>query len=623
MGEGPCEASLRLGASGEVFRDPREIGGFGGEGHVGRRIVGLSVQPSRDIGGGQRQRVEMEAVLALAEAPRNVGLSAEEGVGGLVSGRQPLARRRQFGVDAAVRGRSGQVGASLDGPGQRRPGKGREMAQVGRGEGYVAIELIQAESARRLGFAASRGQPGDAHIGVAARRGARAQGQRELAAERLAQSLVGQTQAVARGVGGEINAGRGIGRGPVGPRRHLGVEPADPPGGRGGVGDMEVQVEFRRQHRPLSVEAEIERADIGVARVRGLAGVVSGVQGHVAVEVLVGGEPAVGVELRLLGHDPESVEPIGAVVAEQHSAGELGVALEHRPEPGRQHLLDCAVKIEVERTQGVAAVKPRAALDGGERTHRKGEARLEGVEGSVAVEIEIDRGQALKLRGMGDQAARRLVDGGADLQRVGFWIIGEIEADRAGRVLPFQIEREVEAVGRAAEPGVTLRAELRRDADHILAEVEPGEREGADLHLDRQVRRRETRGRRGRGRGLPLGRQGGDRPAQHFQMADFEVADDQLAEQQGAAGPHDAGAVEPEPGALFVGNDDVADDGVRGQRAVHRADRDFRPGRGQGLFDRGREQAFLVALRRRARPAEAGIMDEPGIDSAADQAEEH
>ena len=429
-------------------------------------------------------------------------------------------------------------------------------------------------------------------------------------------------QAVARGVGAEIDARRGIGGGSIGPRRHLGVEPANPPGGRGGVGDMEVQVEFGREHRPLSVEAKIERADVGVAGVRGRASVVSGVQGHVAIHVLVGAEPAVGVELRLFGHDLESVEPIGAVVAEQHGADEPGVALEHRAEPGRQHLLDGAVEIEVERAQRVATVEPRAALDGGERPHRKGKPRLEGVEGSVAIEIEIDRGEALKLRGVGDQAARRLVDRGAELQRGGFGIIDKIEADRAGRVLPFQVEGEVEAVGRAPEAGVALRAELRRDADHVLAEVEPGEREGADLHLDRQVRRRETRRWQGRGGGLPLGRRGGNWPAQHFQMADFEVADDQLAQQQGAAGPHDTGAVEPEPRAHFVGNDDVADDGVRGQRAIHRADRNFRAGRGHGLFDRRREQAFLVPLCRRARGAEAGIMDEPGIDAAADQTEE-
>ena len=420
-----------------------------------------------------------------------------------VPGRQPLARCRQFGVDAALRGRAGQVGASPEGAGQRRPGKGREMAQIGRGEGHMAIELIQAESARRLGFAASRGQSGDAHIGVAARRRSRAQRQRELAAERLAERLVGEMQAVARGVGGEIDARRGIGGGSIGPRRHLGVEPANPPGGRGGVGDMEVQVEFGREHRPLSVEAKIERADVGVAGVRGRASVVSGVQGHVAIHVLVGAEPAVGVELRLFGHDPESVEPIGAVVAEQHGADEPGVALEHRAEPGRQHLLDGAVEIEVERAQRVATVEPRAALDGGERTHRKGKPRLEGVEGSVAIEIEIDRGQALKLRGVGDQPARRLVDRGAELQRGGFGIIDKIEADRAGRVLPFQVEGEVEAVGRAPEAGVALRAELRRDADHVLAEVEPGEREGADLDLDRQVRRREAGDAPGQGRRPP------------------------------------------------------------------------------------------------------------------------
>ena len=336
-----------------------------------------------------------------------------------------------------------------------------------------------------------------------------------------------------------------------------------------------------------------------------------------AVDRLVGAEAPVGVEPRLFGDDLKIVQAIRAVIAKQRGAGHLGLALKHRTEPGRQQLRDGAVEIERQRPLRVAPVEPRGARDRRQRADGKSQFRLKGVELAIAIQIEVDRRQAIQLHRMGDQAARRFMHGGAELERVGTRIEGELQAERARRILPLQVENEIETVGGAPERGVTFRAKLCRDAENILAQIELGEGKSADHHLDRQAWRRKPAsgcgvpGRlflNGRGQGL----------AKQFEMVNFEIADEQSSRQQSRAGPVDMRAVEPQPGALEIRDHHVADHGVGGQGSIDRADRHHHSRRRQGLFDHRDENAFLIFGGRRG-VAQPCVLNHAGVNSSPDQ----
>ncbi len=156
------------------------------------------------------------------------------------------------------------------------------------------------------------------------------------------------------------------------------------------------------------------------------------------------------------------------------------------------------------------------------------------------------------------------------------------------------IERSVSS-SPPAERDVAVDRQPRRGADHPLGDLHLGNVQLAQDHRDRQARQLELAGALLQ-RLVVLHRQ---RLARHGDLLGLEEVDRQPPAQQGEAGPDEVDVVETQPHALAIGDGDVAEAHVRGERAVDGAEPDLAVGRGDLPLDEAHEAARIP------RPAHA------------------
>jgi hypothetical protein len=156
-----------------------------------------------------------------------------------------------------------------------------------------------------------------------------------------------------------------------------------------------------------------------------------------------------------------------------------------------------------------------------------------------------------------------------------------------------RIEAQFQALRHISEPGRAGHGQAGRRAEDWLPDAQLGQGEVLDLDRDRQFGQERLV--------LALHRRlGRDRPSQDGERADLQPVDLETPGQEREPAPHDAGPVEPQPHAVAVRDLEVADRGVRGERAFDAANRDPRRRRREGARDEAGENALLLV--RRAGP---------------------
>ncbi|VUD74211.1 hypothetical protein MET9862_04839 [Methylobacterium symbioticum] len=559
-----------------------EVDGGAGIGEAGG---GLALQPRDHVRALQPHGVEAVAVIERGEAAGETRSRAEQPVEARLGQGEAVGAQVDLGGDRLARGVAAELRRPVEPACQRAAGEAGEDREVGQRALHRAGQRIAPDVAGIGGLQRRRLHPErrdtERVVGLDHPR----EDEARASADRPLQGGVGEAQSLDRRVGRE---GESVGAGGLGLQVRLdpvegtvgGAKPRGPQGSE----------RARAGERALQAAVEDEARDLGPV---GLGDAALGRDG-------AGLDEEIGVALRVegaarlqpggAGGEFQPVEGERAAIGDAQPAFELGRAREHRGGGARQQALDPGGEIEGEAPLGPDPRDLRTPLGADPDAGIEIEAGVPGVERAAPVEVEGDRRLARNVQPLREQAARGLGEGGLHLQPLALGHEQQAGRELAARIDPAHAEIEVESLGRVAELDLAARREPRRLAGDGLAEIEGVEAEGLDLDLHRQVGQQGAVGLLGRRVG------GGDGTAQHLDPPDLQAVHLEPPREQGEAAPDDAGPVEPQPDAVAVADRHVADGGVRGERPVHRADRDPRGRRGERLREDPAEHALLALV---------------------------
>jgi hypothetical protein len=240
----------------------------------------------------------------------------------------------------------------------------------------------------------------------------------------------------------------------------------------------------------------------------------------------------------------------------------------------------------------------------------EGEVDVEVLQRSLALQGEVDGRAPLDPEGCGDEAARWLAQAHVELELAGDVGEGRAQAQVAAGAVGSG-EGEVGVDLAALEGGIALRRQLRRLAEHRLAETEAADLERLDPERERELRQGEGLG-LGIGEARP-GRRGRQGRAEVVDLADGELAHLDAAQEERAPAPVDRDVVDPEPDAVGVGHGDLGDGRAGGQDPRDAGDAHLAPRPGKQALDEADEKAVLlvggIGRRDRALDDHLGVLE--------------